>query len=103
MIIANMIFEKYRDRYDGETQGLCLLIADEIAKLVGGTLVAGYLTWYNGSCRREHWWVEKDGITIDPMGDDLLKHERATGREVIHKDQVMFKNTLPLYEQWRIA
>jgi len=38
-------------------------------------VVAGELTWYGGTCRRTHWWVEKDGQVVDPMGDDFLRSE----------------------------
>ena len=79
-----MIFEKYKAAYGSHLQGCCLLIADEIASAIDGELVAGELTWYAGSCRRTHWWVEKNGQTIDPMGDDFLSTEEYTGRKEIH-------------------
>lgn len=69
----------------------------------GGEVVAGELTWYGGSCRRTHWWVVKDGQVIDPMGDELLRHEEAPGREEIHRDRRVFENILPDYERWRVA
>lgn len=97
------IWRKYRDRYDGETQGCCPLIADEIQRAVGGEVVAGELTWYGGSCRRTHWWVVKDGKVIDPMGDDFLRHEEYPGREEKHRDRRIFENILPDYERWRVA
>ena len=96
------IYEKYRDRYNGELQGCCPLIADEIHKLIGGDVVAGELTWYGGSCRRTHWWVEKDGVVIDPMGDYLLSFEEYPGRVEIHRDREQFDAILPSYEQWRV-
>lgn len=96
------IYEKYKSEYGSEMQGCCLLLADEISKSIGGEIVAGYLTWYGGSCRRSHWWVEKDGNVIDPMGDDLLSYEQATGREEAHRDYAQFANLLPRYERWRI-
>jgi hypothetical protein len=83
--IASQIYEEYRKRFDS-TQGLCAVIAKEIIDIIGGEPVAGYLTWYGGSCRRSHWWVEKDGEIIDPMGDDFLKDEEAIGREEIHRN-----------------
>ena len=96
------VFEKYRAAYGDNLQGCCPLIADEIQQAVGGEVVAGELTWYGGSCRRTHWWVEKDGQTIDPMGDAFLASEVAPGREVIHRDRYMLERILPQYEQWRI-
>ena len=95
------IFEKYRRRYDGEIQGCCPLIADEIQRAVGGEIVAGYLRW--PGCQRSHWWVEKDGKVIDPMGDDLLSYETWGDREEEHRDRAIFEAILPRYEQWRTA
>ncbi len=100
--ITLQVWEKYRDAYDGNAQGCCLLIADEIQRAIGGHVVAGELTWYGGSCRRTHWWVEKDGEVLDPMGDYLLSFEEAPGREEVHRDEQQFRNLLPQYERWRI-
>ncbi len=99
---AVAIHEKYASHYNGETQGVCPLIADEIQRAIGGEVVAGELTWYGGSCRRTHWWVEKDGQVIDPMGDALLAYEVAPGREEAHRDREMFLRILPNYEHWRV-
>lgn len=101
--IALEVFNKYKTAYDGEVQGCCLLIADEIQKETGGKLVAGELTWYGGSCKRTHWWVEVDGITLDPMGDELLKIEDYPGRVKIHTDSRIFYKLLPDYERWRVV
>ena len=101
--IADTIFRKYQNRFGDIPQGCCLLIADEISRLVGGDVVAGELTWYGGSCRRTHWWVEKDGVVLDPMGDYFLSFEDYPGRTEIHKDAALFKKLLPEYEQWRIG
>lgn len=100
---AQFIYEKYVNAYDGELQGCCLLIADEIQRTVGGEIVAGQITWYGGSCRRTHWWVVKDGQILDPMGDALLRHEVAPGRIEIHRDRSTFDALLPEYEKWRIS
>jgi len=96
------IFERYKQAYDGEIQGCCPIIADEIQQVVGGEVVAGYLTWFGGGCQRSHWWVEKDGKTIDPMGDWMLSFEEATGRREAHRDQALFRMILPQYERWRV-
>lgn len=101
-VIAKNVFYKYHEHYSGETQGCCLLIADEIQRAIGGEVVAGELTWYGGSCRRTHWWVVKDGKVIDPMGDYLLSFEEWPGRYEHHRDRAMFKQLLPQYEQWRL-
>ena len=79
-----------------------MLIADEIAEVVGGHVVAGYLTWYGGSCRRSHWWVDKNGQTIDPMGDEFLSSEESTGRTEVHRNRMVFDSLLPQYEKWRV-
>lgn len=96
------IWQRYFKAYDGDTQGICPVLADEIQKAIGGEVVAGELTWYGGSCRRTHWWVEKDGEVIDPMGEWLLRHEEAPGREVAHRDRAIFDRILPQYERWRL-
>lgn len=97
------IFAKYRDHYGSNLQGCCLLIADEIQRAIGGEVVAGELTWYGGSCRRGHWWVEKDGEVIDPMGDELLSWEEGPGRVEAHRDRATFNALLPQYERWRVT
>lgn len=98
---ADRIYQKYVGAYFGEVQGCCPLIADEIQRAVGGEIVAGYLTWNGGACRRSHWWVVKDGSVIDPMGDYLLSFEDYPGREECHRDRAIFDAILPQYEQWR--
>lgn len=95
------VFERYTGIYGNNPQGCCLLIADEIVKAIGGEVVAGYLQWYGGSCRRSHWWVEKDGHVIDPMGDDMLSYEVATSRKEKHRSRAIFDDLLPHYERWR--
>ena len=99
---AKAVYDKYVKHYDGEIQGCCLLIADEIQRALGGELVAGYLTWCGGSCRRSHWWVELGGKTIDPMGDHLLSYEDYPGRQEEHRNQELFMELLQQYEIWRI-
>lgn len=96
------IYEKYRAAYGDNLQGCCPLIADEIQQAIGGEVVAGELTWFGGSCRRTHWWVEKDGQILDPMGEAFLSSEEYTGREVAHRDESIFRRILPHYEQWRV-
>lgn len=97
------IFEKYTAVYGSNLQGCCLLIADEIVNAIGGDVVAGSLTWFGGTCSRSHWWVEKDGRTIDPMGDDILGYEEATGRIEVHRNRAIFDSLLPNYERWRVG
>lgn len=99
---VGVIHERYKAAYGSNLQGCCLLIADEIQQTVGGEVVAGELTWYGGSCRRTHWWVEKDGQTIDPMGDEFLSTEEYTGRREAHRNRTIFDSVLPQYERWRI-
>ena len=100
--IAQAIFQKYYDRYDGEVQGCCPLIADEINKAVGGDVVAGELTWYGGMSRRTHWWVDLDGTRVDPMGTWFLAMEEGPGWTEVHRDRWEFDAILPQYEQWRV-
>lgn len=96
------ILSRYHSTYGCNLQGCCLLIADEITKAIGGEVVAGELTWYGGSCRRDHWWVEKNGEVIDPMGDEFLSGEEYTGRIEHHRNRPLFEKLLPVYEKWRI-
>lgn len=65
---VKLIYEKYKAFY-GFPQGKCGQIAEEIQAAVGGEIVAGQLD--GGYFQRNHWWVEKDGIIIDPMSDEL--------------------------------
>lgn len=81
--IAKAIFERYREANDGDVQGLCALIASDIAAATGGRMIAGYLCW--ASCRRSHWWVLADGTMLDPMGDWQMEGE-TFHREVEHED-----------------
>ena len=101
--LALMVFTKYEASYRGELQGCCLVIADEIQQSIGGEVVAGYLTWFGGSCRRGHWWVEKEGTVYDPMGDSFLESEQSTGRESVHRDRAIFDRLLLNYEQYRVT
>ena len=96
------IHAKYTAAYGSNLQGCCPLIADEIQRSIGGDVVAGELTWYGGTCRRTHWWVEKDGQVVDPMGDDFLRSEVATCRIEAHRDRATLDAILPQYERWRI-
>jgi hypothetical protein len=99
---AEAIFRRYLKHYDGEVQGCCPVIADEIQRAIGGEVVAGELTWFGGSCRRTHWWVEKDGQVIDPMGDWFLEREIAPGRDEHHRNRATFEAILPDFERWRV-
>lgn len=96
------IFKRYFEAYGGDLQGCCLLIADEIQCEIGGDVVAGEITWYGGSCRRTHWWVDLNGKIIDPMGDYILSFEEWPGRNEIHRDKRIFDRLLPNYEKWRV-
>lgn len=97
---ANKIHARYLAAYCGEIQGCCPVIADDIIQAVGGEAVAGYLCF--GGVERSHWWVEKDGVVLDPMGDDLLSYERHGERREEHRDQTAFRAILEDYEQWRL-
>lgn len=100
--IAMAVWQKYRDHYDGETQGCCPLIADEIQREIGGEVVAGYISIYGGTSRRSHWWVEKDGQRIDPMGQATFDERDYPEWEEVHRDRSILEQILPAYEQWRL-
>lgn len=100
-IVALTIFDKYRRAYDGEVQGCCPLVADEIQRALGGEVVAGEIV-YLGSMRRTHWWVEVEGHTIDPMGDAMFAPEDFAKHVEVHRDRATFEAILPDYEQWRV-
>jgi hypothetical protein len=68
MTDVEFIYEKYKAFY-GFPQGKCGQIAEEIQAAIGGEIVAGVLD--GGYFQRNHWWVEKDGVIIDPMSDEL--------------------------------
>lgn len=100
---ADSIYRKYHDHYDGEIQGCCPLIADEISCATGGAVVAGEITFFGGSQRRTHWWVDLRGVILDPMGDAMMTEPRDYAERVeIHRDRAIFDAILPQYEQWRI-
>lgn len=101
--IAASIVARYEARYRGEIQGCCPVIADEIASATGGVVVAGWLTWYGGSCRRSHWWVDLDGVVLDPWGERFLAGEEYAQREEAHRDRAVFEAILPEYEVWRVV
>lgn len=94
------IYQKYHSYYDGDVQGTCSLIADEIIKAIGGIAVAGYLKYK--SSQRSHWWVEKDGIVFDPMTDDKF-YPNEYRREEAHRDPEIFKKVLLIYEEFRVS
>lgn len=99
--ICKEVIDRYNAAYDGETQGCCPVIADEIAEKTGGEVVAGCLCWT--TVRRTHWWVETpDGEIHDPMGEEL-SGEPGFHRHEIHRDKAEFLNILPRYEQWRVS
>jgi hypothetical protein len=98
--IASEIYGAYKHRYDGEVQGCCPVIASDIINRIGGVAVAGRLRL--GGNERTHWWVDLDGVTIDPMGDDFISHEDFFERVEVHRNQAIFVSILPRYEQWRI-
>lgn len=98
--VAEAIHRKYLEAYDGDTQGCCLLIADEIQKEIGGEVVAGYLCLNGG--RRSHWWVVKDDRIIDPMGLKIQSHGDHVEWVEEHRNRETFEAILPEYECWRI-
>ena len=99
---AMEVFQKYHRHYDGEIQGCCLLIADEIQRSVGGEVVAGYIETYGGSQRRTHWWVDVRGNRIDPMGVSAFDKGDYPEWVEVHRDRVIFDMVLPDYERWRL-
>jgi hypothetical protein len=100
--VAQAILKRYAKHWDGEIQGCCILIADEIHRAIGGEIVAGWLVWAGGN-RRSHWWVEKDGVTFDPMGDWMFAPEDYMHHEEEHRDVSVFHRIIGDYEQWRAA
>lgn len=97
---AAEVYARYVSHYEGEIQGCCPVIASDILAGVGGVAVAGLLCF--GGIERPHWWVEVDGATLDPMGDDLLSYEDFGERHEVHRDQDVFHAILPEYEKWRV-
>lgn len=100
--IAQEVYARYHRVYHGEVQGCCALLAREVATRTGGVPVAGYLTWYSGSCRRAHWWVEHAGVVLDPMGDDFLRCEAAPGRVEVHRDAEELDEAVDYARRWYV-
>ncbi len=96
---AHEIFERYKKAYNNEMQGLCLIIADETQKAIGGNIVAGYLCMCG--IQRPHWWVEKDDIIYDLMGD-AYKKEINFHRKEEHRNREIFESLLPRHEHYRL-
>lgn len=71
---SNDIFLSLRDKCGGsvlDMQGLCAVLAMHtylVCNCTEQNVVGGYLTSVTG-WRRSHWWIEKDGLVYDPMGD----------------------------------
>jgi hypothetical protein len=86
---ADRIFQIFNKKLDGDVQGACAVIAMNIwSELVASgdpdpVAVGGYLTSATG-WRRSHWWIEKDGITYDPMGE-VYRNEPGFKREIAHR------------------
>ena len=97
--VVDYIYRKYLEYYDNEAQGCCPVIADTIQKTIGGKIICGYLNFNTG--RREHWWVEKDGIVHDSMGDEYV-NEPGFRRIEVHRNITEMNKILPEYEQYRI-
>jgi hypothetical protein len=79
---VDFIYLRYKTMY-GFPQGFCGQIAEEIQSKIGGELVAGYLAFSGHT--REHWWVNIDGVVIDPMSDELQEKDQHRHVEV-HRD-----------------
>lgn len=97
--IAKEIFDNYKIAFDGDIQGVCLIIADETQKAIGGEVVAGFLCMCG--IERPHWWVEKDGIIYDFMGEEY-KEEINFHRREEHRNRDIFESLLPRYEKYRL-
>lgn len=101
--LAADIYRRYKDHYDGEVQGCCILIAHEICERTGAIPVAGEITMYGGTVRRTHWWAQWDNVILDPMGDDMMDPRDYPERVEVHRDIGIFYAVMPDYERWRIA
>ncbi len=51
--IAQEIYNRYCKAFDGDVQGACIIIADEIRHAINGTPVAGFLCMCG--IERPHW------------------------------------------------
>lgn len=61
-----------------------------------------YSSFYDGGCnRRSHWWVEKDGRTIDPQGDYAFEGDPFR-REVAHRSLEVFQGCVEENSRYRI-
>jgi len=85
-MVVDAIFRNWHDRLGGEMQGACAVVAMEVYFCLDcedKCVVGGYLTSATG-WRRAHWWIEKNGIVYDPMGEEY-KNEPGFKREVAHR------------------
>lgn len=98
--IVSDIYTKYHNFYDGDVQGTCSVIADDIVNAIGGVAIAGFIDYRTSE--RSHWWVEKDGKIFDPMTDDKFYPNKYTRKEV-HRDQAILKRVLKHYEHYRVS
>ena len=71
----DMVYCKYEIKSGGFPQGFCGQIAEELHKVYGGEIVAGYLNY--GTGLRQHWWVETDTNIIDPMFEVFNSHTKC--------------------------
>lgn len=96
---ADLIYKKYYDRYDGDVQGTCMLIAQQIAEAINGEVVAGIIK--SKGRERTHWWSEKAGVVYDPMTDDKFYPDEYIRKE-LHRSEEVLSKILPHYEQYRV-
>lgn len=84
------VFRIFKEKFNGDVQGACAIIAMHIwGELTASDgpdpiCIGGYLTSATG-WKRPHWWIEKGGVTFDPMGDEY-QNEPGFKREIAHKD-----------------
>lgn len=51
---------------------------------------------------RPHWWICKDGVIHDPMGDEYL-NEPGFDRIEEHRDENEFRSILPRYDYLKLT
>lgn len=92
---------KYYRKYDGELQGLCSLIAQDIIDKIGGVPIAGYIKYGSGN-KRTHWWVDFMGVRIDPIVGIMFNTNDYPKHVEVHRDWKLFKKEVADKKAYRI-
>lgn len=88
LILAFKVVERFEKKHGkDESRGACHTIADEIAHVICGKVIAGFVRMPQGE--QQHYWVEKDEDIIDPLtilwADEPYSHKKVREVELREK------------------